>query len=99
MESKPNKSGRYTTTKNGYVLILCHVPLSINYSLRTTSQAVHKFTYCLLRHGLLLFLNPGLQVIEVLGYKGFRVSIGFRSESAGHCIQGTSVSSRFSPMM
>uniref|UniRef100_A0A667Z024 Uncharacterized protein n=1 Tax=Myripristis murdjan TaxID=586833 RepID=A0A667Z024_9TELE len=51
------------------VSITCHVPLSINYSLTTTSHAVHKSTYCLLRHGIPLFLKGGPQDIEVLGYR------------------------------
>ena len=46
---------------------LCHVTLSINYSLTTTSHAVHKSTYCLLRHDIPLFLKGSPQVIEVLG--------------------------------
>ncbi|KAJ8351211.1 hypothetical protein SKAU_G00226870 [Synaphobranchus kaupii] len=39
------------------------------HSLTTTSHAVHKSTYCLLRHGIPLFLKGGPQVIEVLGYR------------------------------
>lgn len=67
IETKGNNNGSYTTTKNSNVSISRHVPLSINYSLTTTSHAVHKATYCLLRHGIPLFLKGSPKVIEVLG--------------------------------
>ena len=94
-ETKANHSGGYTTAKNLSVSKTCHVPLSINYSLTMMSHAVHKSSYCLLRHGIPLFLKGDPQVIEVLGYRVtslnkvtqliHRFSTGFRSgESAFH---------------
>ncbi len=41
--------------------------LSIHYSMAMMSQAFHKSTYCLLRHGIPLFLKNCPQVTEVLG--------------------------------
>ncbi len=41
--------------------------LSIHYSMTMMSQAFHKSTYCLLRHGIPLFLKDCPQVTEVLG--------------------------------
>ena len=108
IETKANNSGGYTTAKHVSVSVTCHVPLSINYSLTTASHAVHKSTYCLLRHGIPLFLKGGPQVIEALGLRAstrrlswpHRFSMGFRcGESAGHFIWGTPVSSSCSLMI
>lgn len=58
-----------STTKTVTVSITCHVPLSINYSMTTTSQAVQKSAYCALRHFIPLFLKGGPRVIEDQSYE------------------------------
>ncbi|XP_062844406.1 uncharacterized protein LOC134303073 [Trichomycterus rosablanca] len=57
---------KYYASHEGLLKLLPVVKESRRADLTTTSHAVHKSTYCLLRRGIPLFLNGGPQIIEVL---------------------------------
>lgn len=64
LKLKPNMLGLLGIPQNVSFSVMCHVLLSINYSLATTSHSVHKSIYCPLRHLVPLSLKGGLQVIS-----------------------------------
>lgn len=59
-----NKNSGYTSTKMDSRT--CSVPLSNDYCLTTTSHAIHRLTYCAMRHGITLFFKAGPWSFKVL---------------------------------